>query len=107
MQQQDILSHQNVLSSFADRAVNAKARQQLDDLNQCYKAISDKNSDLVNQLKLDVAMHEEFHDNFSGCTDLLNSLQSKISAVADLSGDKFATQTKLDVVKVCYKYICD
>lgn len=102
MQQQDILSHQNVLSSFGDRAANAKASRQLEELSNRYKVVSAKNSELVNQLKLDVATHEEFHDNFSVCTDLVNSLQSKMAAVADVSGDKFATQTKLDIVKVCY-----
>lgn len=105
MQQQDIHSHQNVLSSFGDRAANAKAGRQVEELSHRYKVVSVKNSDLVNQLRLDVAAHEEFHDNFSGCTDLLNSLRSKMAGVADVSGDKFATQTKLDIVKVYYEYV--
>lgn len=112
-QNQDILSHQNVLSSFRERAVltgNARANQRLVELTRCYEDVAERSTALVNQLKTDVAVHQNFHDNFGKCFDQLKSLRGKMAALSADAGDKFMAQTKLDTLrvtlKIIYLFIC-
>lgn len=107
-QNQDILSHQNVLSSLSERAVltgNARASQRLVELTRRYEEVAERSSALVNQLKTDVAVHQNFHDNFGKCFDQLKSLRGKMAALSADAGDKFMAQTKLDILRVTLKII--
>lgn len=84
---------------------SARANQRLVELTRRYENVAEKSASFVNQLKTDVAVHQNFHDNFSKCFDQLKSLRGKMAALTADTGDKFMAQTKLDTVRVTLEII--
>ena len=106
MHHQDILSHQHVLDSLAERGQTLLQTSpvthvsRLSDQTKQYKALCDHSQELLQKFERNVAEHQEYQDAQQELQDWLSLQKDKLVASTDVTGDRYAIQNKLDRIQV-------
>ena len=100
---QDILSHQHVLDSLADKAKvlsqtseNSAVAKLIGDLSHQYNNLCKTSQELLNKFETGVAEHQQYQDTYQATQEWIETWKSKLSACTDATGDRYAVQNKLD-----------
>ena len=104
---QDILSHHHVLDSLTERAqslshsaADSKVSRLLSDLTKQYAALCSASAGLLARYEGAVSEHQQYQDALQETTEWLMSLNDKVKACSDVTGDRHAIQNKLDRLSV-------
>ena len=104
---QDILSHQHVLDSLAERAQSlsqttsdSRVARLLSDITKQYTALCATSGELLRNYELAVGAHQQYQDAVLDMTEWLAGLNDKVLACSDATGDRYAIQNKLDRLDV-------
>ena len=107
VQHQDILSHRHVLDSLADHAqslshsaTDSQVGRQLADLRQQYEALCTMSAQLLAEHQRAVSAHQRYEQTLQDTADWMQTLQDKMAACTDGTGDQHAVQMKLDRLSV-------
>ncbi|ESO86156.1 hypothetical protein LOTGIDRAFT_167389 [Lottia gigantea] len=103
---QDVLSYQRVIESIGDKAQSLVHSSPDSDLNKFtsqtssrYQKLCQASKDYVQQYEVLVSDHQQYNDAYNMCVEWLNSIREKLSACADVSGDRHAIQNRLDKIQ--------
>ena len=100
---QDIVSHQHVLDSLADKAKalsqtsdDSAVAKLIGDLSHQYNSLCKTSQELFNKFETGVAEHQQYQDTYQATQEWVDTWKNKLSAYTDATGDRYAVQNKLD-----------
>ncbi|KAK6181528.1 hypothetical protein SNE40_009363 [Patella caerulea] len=103
---QDVLSYQRVIESIGDKAQSLAQSSPESDLSRFisqtstrYQKLCSISKDYVQQYEDIVSDHQQYNDAYNICVEWLNGIREKLSACADVSGDRHAIQNRLDKIQ--------
>lgn len=104
---QDILSHQHMLDGLSERVLSlsqtssdSRVSRLLADITKQYEAVCDQSQQLLQQYETNVAQHQDYQDASQQIQEVLITNKEKLIACADVTGDRYALQNKLDRLAV-------
>ena len=101
------MSHQHNIDSLSGKAqslsqsvADSRVAKILAEMNSHYRELCHESENLLHKFDSNVSDHQEYHDALHDCQEWISSVKEKAAMFAEVTGDRYAVQNKLERLQV-------